>query len=170
VTIRRSAYERSVELLEINRALIAAGRMAEVELVQAQASLKSQELAVVTAENSLEEARLALLQLLTLDKSTALETVAEARADVRPPALAEALELAFASRPDFLQARLSLEAAERSLFLAKNNALWDLSADFGMTRSVTGTTWSDSVSQSDLYRTSDAAWYGALRLGIPSTT
>ncbi|MBN0031084.1 TolC family protein, partial [Pseudomonas aeruginosa] len=68
--IAREALARTQELLEVNRAMIRAGRMAEFEIVQTEADVASQELNVEESTNQVDSARLALLQLLALDLST----------------------------------------------------------------------------------------------------
>ena len=62
--IARDALERSRQLLAANRAMITAGRMAEFEIVQTEADVATQELAVEEAANQLDASRLELLRLL----------------------------------------------------------------------------------------------------------
>ena len=68
--ISRESLQRARQLLEVNRAMIAAGRMAEFEIVQTEAEVASQELAYEEARNQTDTARLALLQLLALNLNT----------------------------------------------------------------------------------------------------
>lgn len=70
--IARDALERSRQLLVANRAMIDAGRMAEFEIVQTEADVATQELAVEEAANQLDASRLELLRLLALDLHTHL--------------------------------------------------------------------------------------------------
>ncbi|WP_163277871.1 TolC family protein, partial [Klebsiella aerogenes] len=67
--IAREALARTRKLLEVNRAMIAAGRMAEFDSVQTEADVATQELNVEESTNQVDSARLALLQLLALDLS-----------------------------------------------------------------------------------------------------
>jgi outer membrane protein TolC len=166
VGIRRAALDRGRQLIEINKALIAAGRMAEVEQVQAEADIANLELSVLTAENSLEAARLSLLQLLTWNLATPLEPVEELGEGPPPPTIDAAVELARANRPDYIQATLAVEADERSLAVARNNLLPDLGLELSMSRSSSGATWS-GVTAGDFWGTSRANWFGGLRLAIP---
>ncbi len=62
--ISREALARTQELLEVNRAMIRAGRMAEFEIVQTEADVASQELNVEESANQVDSARLALQPLL----------------------------------------------------------------------------------------------------------
>ncbi len=166
VEIRRSALARGRQLVEINKELIAAGRMAEMEQVQAEADIANLELSVLTAENDFDTAQLNLLQFLTLDKGMRIRPEENLDEGPAPPTLEAALDLAFASRPDYLQAELSLQAAERNAAVARNNTLVDLNLELSASRSLTGEHWSD-VTSSELWDTSRASWLGALSLGIP---
>lgn len=67
LTIAQEALKRANALLEVNRALISAGRMAEFEIVQTEADIASQELGVEEARNQVDVNRLSLLRLLALD-------------------------------------------------------------------------------------------------------
>lgn len=63
LVIVQEALKRST-LLEVNKALISAGRMAEFEIVQTEADIATQQLGVEEARNQLDTSRLALLRLL----------------------------------------------------------------------------------------------------------
>ena len=65
--IVNDAMIRSQQLMEVNKALIAVGRMAEFEIIQTQADAAMQELAVEEATNNLDSCRRELLHLLSLD-------------------------------------------------------------------------------------------------------
>ena len=68
--IARDALARSQQLMEVNKALIAAGRMAEFEIVQTEADAATQELGVEEAANNLDASRRGLLRLLAFDLNT----------------------------------------------------------------------------------------------------
>lgn len=68
--IARDALARSQQLMEVNKALIAAGRMAEFEIVQTEADAATQELGVEEAANHLDASRRGLLRLLAFDLNT----------------------------------------------------------------------------------------------------
>ncbi|MGP0015934.1 TolC family protein, partial [Pseudomonas sp.] len=70
LTITQDALKRARALLDVNKALIAAGRMAEFEIVQTEADIATQELGVEEARNQVDINRLSLLRLLALDLST----------------------------------------------------------------------------------------------------
>lgn len=127
VRIAERSLAGARELVEINRALIDAGRMAKVDLVQSETEVARKEAALLGAENARERARLELQAVLDLPRG---ETLAP-QLDL---AALEAVELdlerllAFARehRPDFRATELAVEIARLELVLANNNRLWDL--------------------------------------------
>ncbi len=167
VGIREAALTRGQQLIEINKALIAAGRMASMELVQAEADLASQELSVVTSRNAFESARLSLLQFLTLDKTVRVELVEETGEGDRPPGVDEALEIAFRERPDYQQAILTVKTAERNFAVARNALLPELGVEVGATRGTSGTGFWDAAIGSEPLNVARADWYGGITLGVP---
>ncbi|MCP3661558.1 MAG: TolC family protein, partial [Gammaproteobacteria bacterium] len=75
--IARRSLKRSKTLLHNNRLLVKAGHMAADELIQTELSVSNSEIEVRTAENSLNNARLLLLNLLSLDLNLELITSME---------------------------------------------------------------------------------------------
>jgi outer membrane protein len=129
--INRQSLERAKELLDVNKALIAAGRMAPVEIVQTQADVANREFSLTQAENALDAARLALVKVLDIDKYTRIVPVEKMEIKIVRPDLARCKELALLNRRDYLQALLRLKTVELDLIVAENNRLWDLSLDGG---------------------------------------
>lgn len=125
--IAKTALLRSTQLLDVNRSLIKAGRMAEVEIFQTQAEVANNELALEEAENQIDAARLALLSLLALEPRTSLKAEAPQEMTLKPQNLGEAIAMALAFQPDYLIASLELDRARINLSFAKNQSLWDLS-------------------------------------------
>ncbi len=135
--IAERSLTRARTLLETNRAMIDAGRMARQDIVQTEADLSRRELEFVSAQNSVDSARLTLLNVLDIDAETRLE-------------LTEPLQLlpigdldfettyahALASQPAYLQALLRSEIAAINLLTAENKRLWRL--DARVTASVDG--------------------------------
>ena len=156
VEIGSRSLQRARELLATNQALIRAGRMAELEVVQAQADVAERELTLAGAVNAEDAARLALIDVLDIDSDARIRpTEALAVRDARSVGgdrlgancaggagvahsetcagvVRELVALAAANRPEYLQAELRVESAEAGLLIAKNNRLWDLSATFAM--------------------------------------
>ncbi len=127
LNIADEALARSRQLLEVNRSLIAAGRMAEFEIIQTEADVATQELSREEALNQLDVSRLALLQLLALDLRTpvrATERLQASRVDVSPAA---ALSQAEALQPAYLTQLIVDKQADINLAVARNDRLWDVS-------------------------------------------
>lgn len=127
VRLADESLARTRVLLETNRALIQAGRMAESDIVQTESGVANQEVAVLQARQQVVSAQLALLQQLALASRTnvvAVEPMAATRIEVD---LDSAMETAFASRIDLLAQRKSLEQMRQSMIVARNQRLWDVS-------------------------------------------
>lgn len=158
--IARDALDRSRGLLDVNRALIRAGRMADVEIVQTEADVATQEYAVEDAQNQLDSARLALLTALAVDPRANIRTAdrldsTEFRIDAE-----RALAIAFDNQPDYLAQLLTIERARVVVTVAKDQRLWDLSAVGGGTVGRTGSSAGDRR---------NSGVYGGLQLVVPLT-
>ena len=123
----REALARTQELLEVNRAMIRAGRMAEFEIVQTEADVASQELNVEESANQVDSARLALLQLLALDLSTQIRASDALAATPIEVDRQQAIRTALQQQPEYLQRLIGSRQADLNLVLAKNQRLWDVS-------------------------------------------
>ena len=123
VAIAREALERVQRQLEINRALVEAGRMAPQDLVQTEADAADKEYALNDAENTLETANSTLVNTLDLDEGVRVEPQEEPPVEPEQPDLEESLETAFARRTDWLSAEIGLERARMGLRRAENNLL-----------------------------------------------
>ncbi|MGZ7870405.1 TolC family protein (plasmid) [Methylobacterium radiotolerans] len=140
VRIAQASVGRAENLLDINRALIGAGRMAEVDIVQTEADLENQRIRVLEAARSLDNNRIQLLNLLALDLGTpivARESTSPARVTTSLPNL---MRIAFAQRPDYVGQLDVIEQNKLGIVVAQNERLWDLSV-FG-----TGTMGRTSIS------------------------
>lgn len=121
------AVVRGEDLLGINQALIMSGRMAEMDAVQTEADVETQKLRVLQARQSLEAARLALLNLLGLDLSTGIvarETISLMKVDTRIDSL---IRVALAERQDYQGQLYVIEQSRLGIVVAKNEQLWDIS-------------------------------------------
>ena len=132
--INQDALKRSQELIETNKLLINAGRMAAIDLIQAESDVANKELLVQQSSDSLDTARLNLNKMLNLDRSVVLVPQDEGHIDEITPDFDLCLKVAYSNRPDYLRQVLSLESAQINYMLAKNNSLWDLNAEGGYTR------------------------------------
>lgn len=127
VTIATQALERAVALLKVNKQLITAGRVAEFDVVQIEADIASQELAVEDAKNQLEASRLLLLKLLALDLSTPVRASDSLRVTRLELDQATAFKVAQAKQPQYLSTIVQNEQASINLLLAKDKVRWDFS-------------------------------------------
>jgi outer membrane protein TolC len=132
--IAEAALKRSRELYEVNKALISAGRMAEVEIIQTEAQVANQEVALEEANNQIDAMRLALLNLLALEPSAAVVARGLEISNANGLDVAQALAVALENQPDYLTSLLSIERAKINLDYAKNQRLWDVSLVAGETR------------------------------------
>lgn len=163
--INRRSVEMSKRLFETNTALIEAGRMAEMEIVQTKADIAIREVSLMQAQNNIESARLALLQVLSLPKETRLVPLEEKEVLVKPPSFAEAMTMAFQNRPDYLQTLRDKEVARLNFVVADRNLLWDLSLVSGVGANATDVSFrtvNDRISN-----TGRTDWNVGLRLTIP---
>jgi outer membrane protein TolC len=141
LVIAEMGLVRAKSLYEYNKEMIAAGRLAGTEIVQAQADIASQETSVINAKNSLDATRMALVQALYIDKKTSFQAADENQQLVPPPALEEAISLAFQYRTDYLRALQDLEAKKLDLAKNKINRLWSLNLTAGTADGAAATTF-----------------------------
>jgi outer membrane protein TolC len=126
VDVSRSAYERAQEQLRVNRALVAAGTLPPVEIIQTEADIATREFNLLTAQSVRDSARFALLKLLDVDRNTEF---APTEALVLPEFALDfenCRELAFAHRADYRQVTQAKRIAELAAATARNNQLWSL--------------------------------------------
>ena len=134
--IAMRSLERSEDLLEVNQLLVETGRMAEQDVVQAEADLALRQLNLVASEGTLDSTRLALIDVLDLATDTEfgeLSTLDPSQIGESNPELDAALVIALNNRPDFLSSELSVQEAMIRSKVAQNNRLWDLSLTLGWT-------------------------------------
>ncbi|PHM31201.1 TolC family protein [Xenorhabdus innexi] len=122
-----ASLKRMQKLVETNKELIDAGRMAQTDIIQTQADLAMQALSAKEAENNVQSAKLALLKLLALSLKTPIQatdtlTGTHVRLNVE-----QSIKKAQAQQPDYLIRLLAAKAADIQLLQAKDNRLWDLS-------------------------------------------
>nr|WP_299502126.1 TolC family protein [uncultured Rhizobium sp.] len=125
--LAEDAVSRGEELLNINAALIASGRMAAMDSVQTEADVENQRLRVLQAKQQIEAARLALLNLLGLDLATkiaAKEVLSLKRIDTNIDRL---IPLALSQRQDYQGQLHVIEQNRLGITVAKDEQLWDIS-------------------------------------------
>lgn len=120
--------------------LVEAGVVARADLLQLESQIATDELALVNAENQLETAHLALMQILRLDPS---EPFGVQRIEVELPAndifrtpLSEIYQTATNTQPGVLGAEINVRSAELGEKIARTGLMPSLSASASM-----GTGW-----------------------------
>lgn len=134
VQLAQLSLERTQSLLDTNRALIAAGRMAAADIVQTESGLANQEVAVLQARQQKASAQLSLLQLLAVDPRTNIVAGDPIRAEQMSIDLDAVIDLGLSSRMDILAQRKALEQDRQALIVARNNRLWNLSVTGSISR------------------------------------
>jgi len=127
LVIAQDSLDRARTQLQSNQALIDAGRMAAADLVQTQADIANQQVALLAAEQQRNSAQLGLLRLLAMDLHTnvvAADPVATVHVAID---LDRAIAIALDNRMDLLSQRMTLEQDRQNLIVARNNRLWSLS-------------------------------------------
>jgi len=169
LVIAEMGLVRARTLFAYNKDMIEAGRLAGTEIVQAQADIAAQKTQVIDAKNNLDNARLSLIQVLNIDKSTFFEAADEAEQPVAVPPLKEALGLAFQYRTDYLRAVKSLEATKLTLARARRNRLWSLDLTAATADSYAASTFDtyDAAFRRAFNSGAERDWYAGLELKIP---
>ncbi|KAF1029676.1 MAG: hypothetical protein GAK37_01659 [Pseudomonas sp.] len=136
--IVQEALKRATTLLDVNKALISAGRMAEFEIVQTEADIATQQLGVEEAQNQLDTNRMSLLRLLALDLSTPIRATEALEANPMTVDKRQAFNLAQNQQPQYLATLLGSQQADLNLVIAKDSGRWqvDLVAGASQLRSV----------------------------------
>lgn len=124
--IVQDALKRATTLLDVNKALISAGRMAEFEIVQTEADIATQQLGVEEAQNQLDTSRLSLLRLLALDLSTPIRATEALEAHAMTVDKHQAFNLAQNQQPEYLATLLGSQQADLNLVIAKDSGRWQV--------------------------------------------
>jgi outer membrane protein TolC len=121
------AVVRANALVDTDLALIQAGRMAQMEITQAQAAVENQKLAVLQAVLGVEQARLNLAILLDIDLRTSFVVRDKLKPAPTSIVLAKAIEIALAHNPAYLQAKDAVLQQQLGVLVADNQRLWNVS-------------------------------------------
>lgn len=157
--VQEQALENARNQLELTKVLIETGRRAPNEILQSEANVARQELALESARSSLDDAQLALLNRLNIGRDITIIPVEEVSFRRVKPDLEECLEIAFKRNADYLNALNSKELAEMEIMEAENQRLWELSAEAGYRKG-----WHDRRDDPDYM---DDEWNVGLSLEIP---
>lgn len=144
VKISHSSLEIARQQLEIDRVLIEAGRRAKVEIFTSEKAVADQEVTVLASEEQLKKARLALLQVLDLDRNLNITAREAAAVQTNPLDFYKILPLALSNSPDYLQVQLDREIAKYKLLLAENNRQWQVDLNASINNNATNLSNSSS--------------------------
>ena len=146
VEIAERSLQRARDQLAVNRVLIETGRMARQDIVQTEASVAERELSLTVAEGALNDARLALIDILDIDSRTRIVPTEPLRVEPVEIDRDESVETALRNRPDYLRALITVENDELSLAEAENARKWGLNliatAGFGNSGRSLSEAWS----------------------------
>lgn len=125
--VQRLSLQNSIATLKQQEAMLKAGRVAEADLVQFQATVASQQLSIEQQEVSLIQTRLALLSTLGIDPTTYIATTKKVKIenDVLPT-LKECLRMALLNNISYQQELINLRVSKINLALATDAQRWQL--------------------------------------------
>jgi outer membrane protein len=131
--IQQSSLQTLRQQLKFLQVLVNAGRRAKAELIDIQSEIANTEAGLVSTQNQLEQAKSELLGLLELDSSldvTATDNFNNNRqqqiAKLTALNINQLLEIAYANRPEYSQAKLNIQTAQIDRLIAQDNQRWGL--------------------------------------------
>lgn len=125
------SLEESEKSLEFTRAKIRAGKQASADLIQAEAQHEVLQLNYLKQQNAANIAKQNLLIDIGLHPETNIQVPGDIEVSLENiPELEEATLLALSNNFQFRSLQNSIVSSRRSLELAKNNRLWDLSLTY----------------------------------------
>lgn len=138
IKIARDGLGRANRFVAMNQALAQAGRIPSMDVIQAEADVANQALALEESVNQLDSYRLELLSLLSLDLDSQVSAVADTWGMDASPIMPEQVAGLIAQHPDYWAAQLALERARQRLRVANNQQLWDVSLVAGVNQNTPG--------------------------------
>ena len=139
VAIDRGALDRTRTMLDVNRALIDTGRMADTAIAETEAEVARRELALIRSRDRRDNALRDLNVMLNLDGGSRVVPTEAASFDptTGPPDLNAVLARGRIGHTGYRRALLDIERAAINVTLAENDTLWDVSltADVELHRS-----------------------------------
>ncbi|PWU04071.1 MAG: hypothetical protein C5B43_05125 [Verrucomicrobia bacterium] len=148
---KRAIYKGRDDLAN-TKILVEAGRRAQSDIVERQRYLAQQEFNFQDQRNTVDRARIDFLRQLNMDTGTNLVPHDLYVLDIEPedmPKIEELLAIAFINNPTYLNELISFRNAELDYMKARNDVLWDLTFNTGISTSVT---------RASLGRSNENAW------------
>ncbi len=131
--IAKQALIQKQQALQTRQAMLKAGRIPRMDLVQARLDITSQQQAVHTAMQGFSTAKTTLLNDLGLPETTDFSLPKQLELQLTQPSLKDSLELATKNNIDLAVARLNYIQQQRNMLSAKNQRRWQL--DLKLSRS-----------------------------------
>ena len=158
------SLEASQELLERNKVLIRAGRMAAADLVQTQQEVARNRVQVLDQEFEVQRVNRNLVNLLDLSEDVAVVPVEGFVFNQVKPEEKTMMRLAEEKNPELIQRRISLKQSELDMEVARSNALDEVNLEIGTSRTSSGGSPGQALDDaSDLGH----GWQGKLGFSIP---
>ena len=129
VKIQQNSLNSRLRDLEVQRALVEAGRRSRADLVQQEASVAAAEEQLLNALNTLSRANSDVLEIIDTDENLNIVVPQESIEALRDEDLLrqvalnkeELLQIAYSQRPDYLQAKRDVDIAQLNLIEPKDN-------------------------------------------------
>lgn len=147
--IQVQALDRSQRLVEVNKLKLKLGRMAESDVIQAEADEASQALSLEQARNSYDEARRNLLNHLNLDPELKVEPLKKGYREIKPD-YDECMAMARKANRSYLDKIFSVTESETKYMMAENDRMWDLSLKGGYNEAHSHDSPGESYTDSEL--------------------
>ncbi|MFC0142414.1 TolC family protein [Erwinia mallotivora] len=134
VILAEESLQQTSRQRSVLQALIASGRQPQLDLLQSDADVSSQQLSLEQQQNVLNERRLSLCGLLNIDTRTLLS--ASESLNIRPTLLKapQAIAIAVKNQPEYLIQQLTEDKQKIYLMQAKNQRLWEVDLVAGATQ------------------------------------
>jgi outer membrane protein len=137
--IQQLSFENQRKQAEFTQVLINAGRRPRSAMIDIEANIASTRTQLINAQNALKQAQADLLQLLSLKETLNIvvpqNVIDEFNAEsprsnsILAQSPETLLNLAYAQRPDYLQAQLDIQTAELRKQIAVDNRRWSLNLE-----------------------------------------
>jgi outer membrane protein TolC len=155
--VKQQSLDLARDLLEKNKKEVAVGKLAQIEILNAEAEVASREADSVAAEGLIQRSEEVLRNIINLDADSNVRGMAIVPVDTpsfveKPISLEEATSTAFRQRPDLIMTAKEIETNELNVDVAKNQTLPGLNLKFSF--------WSPGISGDRLIYLNDDFFQG----------
>ena len=127
--MQRSSLNQAREQYELTKILIDTGRRAANDILQTEANVARQELALEGAKSRFDSAQLTLLNLLSAGRDITIVPIEQVSFRLVDTDLDECLKIAFERNASYLSQLNQQKIAQLAVLQAENQKRWDLSAN-----------------------------------------